>query len=439
MTLQGALRFDRAWSYFLPQTLPASNYLPFTVSYPRTEGVRGYKDLTPRFGVAYDVFGNAKTAIKFNMGKYLEATSNAVGFYSATNPINRLTTSSGLRTWNDRNGNFWPDCDLLNMSPNLECGQGSTNFGQEVFTSNVDEAALGGWGVRPSDWGITVSLQHEVLPRVSVEVGYTRRWLQHFIVADNLVVTAADFGQFSVTAPSDSRLPNGGGYPVSGLYDVNPAFGGQSNTLSTYNDLLPTKPEQYQRYNGVTLDVSARPRNGLMFQGGINTGKTVTDNCAVRALLPEVGPLNPYCHNDPGFITRWTGLISYTIPKLDVSVSGNIRSDQGAALQANWSAPLSAIVPSLGRPLSANQQFAVVNLVTPGDAWGDRVNEIDIRIGKILRFGRTRTNIGFDIYNLFNSAPVLTYNQAFVPGGTWLAPLSVLTPRFAKIGAQISF
>jgi hypothetical protein len=108
-------------------------------------------------------------------------------------------------------------------------------------------------------------------------------------------------------------------------------------------------------------------------------------------------------------------------------------------LQANWSAPLSAIVPSLGRPLSANQQFATVNLITPGETWGDRVNEVDVRVGKIFRLGRTRTNVGLDVYNLFNSAAVLTYNQVFVPGGPWLAPLSVLTPRFAKIAAQISF
>ena len=239
LTLQGALRFDRSWSYFAPQTLPASNYLPFTVSYPKTEGVRGYKDLTPRLGLAYDLFGNAKTALKVNLGKYLEASSNGVGFYSTTNPINRLTTTSGLRTWSDVNGNFIPDCDLLNMSPNQECGQGSALFGKEVFTSNVDPAAMGGWRVRPSDWGLTASVQQEVLPRVSVEVGYTRRWLQHFVVTDNLVVTAADFGQFSVTAPSDSRLPGGGGYSVAGLYDVNLAFGGQSNTLATFNDLLP--------------------------------------------------------------------------------------------------------------------------------------------------------------------------------------------------------
>jgi hypothetical protein len=439
MTLQGALRYDHAWSYFAPQTLPASNYLPFSVSYPRTEGVRGYDDLSPRFGVALDLFGNAKTAVKFNMGKYLEASSNGVGFYSTTNPINRLTTTSGIRTWNDANGNFTPDCDLLNMGPNGECGQGSTAFGREVFASTVDPAALGGWGVRPSDWGITASVQQEVLPRVSVEVGYTRRWLQHFVVTDNVIVTAADFGQFSVTAPLDSRLPNGGGQPVSNLYDVGLAFGGQSNTVATFNDLLPTNPRQYQRYNGLTVDVSARPRNGLLLQGGFNAGKTVTDNCDVRTLLPEIGPLNPYCHNEPGVITRWTGLMSYTIPRVDVSVSGTIRSDQGAPLQANWSAPLSAIVPSLGRVLSANQQFAVVNLITPGDVCGDRVNEVDLRVGKILRFGRTRTNVGLDIYNLFNSAATLTYNQTFVPGGPWLAPLSVLTPRFVKIGAQVSF
>ena len=221
-----------------------------------------------------------------------------------------------------------------------------------------------------------------------MEVGYTRRWLQHFVVTDNLIVTAADFGTFGVTAPPDSRLPDGGGYPVSGLYDVNLAFGGQFNNLLTFNDLLPENPRQYQHYDGITLDFSARPRNGLLFQGGINTGKTVTDNCEVRTRLPEVAPLNPYCHNEPGFITRWTGLMSYTIPRIDVSVSGTIRSDQGAPLQANWNAPLSAIVPSLGRPLSANQQFATVNLVAPGEVWGDRVNEVDIRIGKIVRIGR---------------------------------------------------
>ncbi len=439
MTVQGALRFDHAWSYFPSQTLPVTNYLPFSVTYPETEGVRGYKDISPRVGVAYDLFGDGKTSLKVSIGRYLEAASNGVGFYSTTNPISRLTTTSGLRAWNDLNGNFIPDCDLLNMAANGECGPGTPTFGKEVFTTNVDPAAMGGWGVRPSDWGVTASVQRQLLPRVSAEATYTRRWLSHFVVSDNVLVDRTDFAPFSVIAPSDPRLPGGGGYAVSDLYDVNNNRFGQSNVLATFSDFLPGSPLQYQRYNGVLLTVSSRPRNGLMFQGGINTGKTVTDNCAVRSLLPEIGPLNPYCHSEPGLITRWTGLWSYVIPKIDVNVSGNIRSDQGAPLQANWAAPNTAVAPSLGRNLSGGLPNATINLVKPGDVWGDRVNEFDLRFAKILRFGRTRVSAGVDIFNVFNSAAVLTYNQAFVPGGTWLAPLSVLTPRFVKISAQLNF
>src|SRR5207248_9713237 len=131
--------------------------------------------------VAYDVFGNAKTALKVNLGKYLEASSNGVGFYSTTNPISRLTTTSGLRTWSDVNGNFIPDCDLLNMSPNQECGQGSTLFGKEVFTSLVDSAAIGDCGLLPSDWGIVASLEQQLLALVSLLVSYTCRSLKHVV------------------------------------------------------------------------------------------------------------------------------------------------------------------------------------------------------------------------------------------------------------------
>ena len=80
-----------------------------------------------------------------------------------------------------------------------------------------------------------------------------------------------------------------------------------------------------------------------------------------------------------------------------------------------------------------------VNLIEPGTVWGDRVNEINLRLAKIVRFGRTRTNIGFDIYNVLNSNAVLTYNQTFVPNGTWLRPNSVLSPRFVKFSAQVDF
>jgi hypothetical protein len=144
-------------------------------------------------------------------------------------------------------------------------------------------------------------------------------------------------------------------------------------------------------------------------------------------------------------VTRFTALGSYTIPTIDVQIGGTVRSDKGAMLAANWAAPNSAISPSLGRNLSNNAPNATVNLITPGTLYGDRVNELDLRFAKNIRIGRTRTSLGIDVYNVFNSAAVLTYNQTFVlptvanPAGSWLAPNSVLQARFFKVSAQIDF
>jgi hypothetical protein len=153
---------------------------------------------------------------------------------------------------------------------------------------------------------------------------------------------------------------------------------------------------------------------------------------------------NPYCHSDPGSVTKATALGSYTVPKVEVLVSGTLRSDQGAFLNANWNAPVALVSAALGRPAAVVGNTVPIALVAPGEVWGDRVNALDLRFAKILRFGSVRYNIGFDIINVTNSGAVLTYNQTFnpapaTPSQTWLAPLSVLTPRFFKLGAQIDF
>jgi hypothetical protein len=441
MTLQGAVRYDRAWSYYPEQRVGPTRFLTEGLVFERSDGVKGFNDITPRGGVAYDVFGNGKTSLKVNVGRYLEAAA-ALGIYSAPNPVSRISTTAS-RSWTD-NGNFVPDCDLLNpAAQDLRASGGDfcaplsdQNFGKPVFSNSIDPDILGGWGVRSGDWQIGASIQQEVLPRVSVEVGYYRRWLQGFNVTDNLMVSASDFDRFSITAPQDPRLPGGGGYVIDNLYNVTPSlFGRTSNFMTNAKDF----GEQYQRYNGFLINVSGRLRGGLNVQGGLNTGKTVTDNCAIREALPENGTVNPYCHNGPGFVTRASGLAAYTLPKVDVSVSGTFRSDQGLPLSANYAVPAAAVLPSLGRPLAGNAPNVTVNLLEPGAMWGDRINEIDLRVAKILRFGRTRTNIGIDIYNVLNSSAVLTYNQTFVLGGRWLTPLQVLTPRFAKFSAQIDF
>lgn len=458
MTLQGALRFDRNWSFSPAQTIPASAFLASPLVFPETPGVTGYKDISPRGGVAYDLFGNGKTAVKVNFGKYLEPTSNNNN-YILSNPISRIATTTN-RGWTDSNNNFVPDCDLrspaaqnLTASGGDICGQmNAQTFGTATqTTANIDPRILSGWGVRSNDWQIGASVQQQLLPRVSVEIGYFRRWLNNFTITDNLLTTAADYTPYSITAPPDPRLPGGGGYTISGLNNIVPGkFGQTSNNITLADDI----GDQYQRYNGLLLNVSARLGAGLQFQGGINTGQTVQDNCAVRAQVPElttgagvspaVSPGNPNCHSDPGFITKATALGSYTVPKIDVSVAGTLRSDQGGVLAANWNAPVGLVSQALGRPAAVVGPTVPISLVAPGQVWGDRVNALDLRFAKILRFGRARYNIGVDVINVTNSNAILTYNQNFNTAITtgsqaWLAPTSVLTPRFVKLGAQIDF
>ena len=134
---------------------------------------------------------------------------------------------------------------------------------------------------------------------------------------------ASLYDPFSIVVPVDSRLPNGGGQTLSGLYNLNPAgVSVSANNLVTSASNYGT---QSQYSNSVSLTLSARPRNGLLLQGGFNTAQTVLDYCDIRKAVPEVtviigtptmSPTNPYCHQNTGFIKRFTALGSYTCRRL---------------------------------------------------------------------------------------------------------------------------
>ena len=143
MTVQGALRYDHAWSYFPEATVGPVRFFPTPVTYPYTKGVTGYHDLTPRAGIAFDVFGTGKTAVKANMGRYLEAAQNG-GLFIASRPSGRLQTTT-TRSWTDANKNFVADCDLLNgAQQDLRstggdfCGANAiATFGKPVFDAGL--------------------------------------------------------------------------------------------------------------------------------------------------------------------------------------------------------------------------------------------------------------------------------------------------------------
>ena len=467
LTLQGGVRFDRARSWFPEQQEGPSRFLPVAIVIPETRGVDSYKDISPRMGVSYDVFGTGTTAVKMTIGRYLEGAGVA-GHYANTNPSLRMPqttstfgTAGVTRAWSDTNQNFVPDCDL--SDPGAQdaraaggdlCGVVSnTNFGRNVLTNNFDARLLNGWGVRPSDWNLGVTIQQQIGRRSSVDVTYSRRWYRGFSVVDNLALQPSDLTPFSIVAPLDRRLPGGGGYVVAGLYDVVPEKAGVVDNLVT--DSAAYGP-WYQYFNGLDVTINARIGRSFTVMGGTSTGQTVTDNCAVRADLPElsttttgtsafgaglnpsaVTTVSPYCHVAYGVLTQLRGLASYTIPKIDVQLAATFQSKPGAMLAANYAVPNAAVAPALGRNLSGNAANVTVNLLAPGTMYGDRLNQFDFRVARSVKWGRSRTLIALDVYNLLNSSAVLTYNNTFVPGGPWLQPLTILTPRFLKITAEI--
>ena len=120
-------------------------------------------------------------------------------------------------------------------------------------------------------------------------------------------------------------------------------------------------------------------------------------------------------------------------------LSGTFQSSPAEPLQANWTVSSAIVAQTLGRPLSGGAQNITVNLLAPEEMRGPRVNQLDLRIGKVLRFGSQRATVSLDMFNALNSDTVLTYNQNFSPGGAWLVPTTVLTARTAKITVQYDF
>jgi hypothetical protein len=170
-----------------------------------------------------------------------------------------------------------------------------------------------------------------------------------------------------------------------------------------------------------------RPQRGFSLQGGLSSGRTTMDNCEVAAQVPEsltglpvlndvnTGAQFPaqYCRQQSPFLTQVKFLGSYEIPKIDVLVSGALQSVPGPQVLGNFVATNALVSPSLGRPLAGGAANVTVNVVPPGGMYGDRRNQLDLRVGKLLRFGRTRTKVNLDINNVLNANPVLTENPSF--------------------------
>jgi hypothetical protein len=441
-TINAGLRYDQFRTSYDAIHVEPTRWLPVARDYPGAE-VLNWRDLSPRLGFSWDLFGNGKTALKATVNRYVLQEGKLQT--SAVHPVVAATNSIS-RTWRDANGDFVVQGDPLNPALNGELGPSpNANFGKPITTLRFDPEWAGGYGVRPFNWETSISVQHELIPRLSVNAAYFRRAYGNFIVTDNVLVGPEHYDSYCVSAPVDSRLP-GGGQRICGLYDLSPTRLGLVDQVRTRSS---NYGNQYEHWNGADLTLNARLQNGLLLQGGLSTGKRVTDNCDVVQKVDN--PSTYQCHQESPFLTQLKFLGLYTLPWQELQISATFQHSRpdptGGArftamgMSASYVATNAVIAPSLGRNLSAGAAgSATINLVEPGEMYLDYSNQLDWRLARTFRIRGLRVQGQFDVYNVFNANPVLRYNTAYgTTGASWLVPQALLPGRLIRVGTQITF
>ena len=395
-TLSGAIRFDHAMSSYpstcvqgiangVSQGSASEPYVPVQLG-GQYAGQKGYctvasdgvsySDFTPRWAVAWDLFGTGKTSVKFNMGKYLSGAGIS-GIYADANPAQR-TVNEYVRTWTDVDGDRVVDCDLLNFNaqtvvggdvcggPTSVAGQDSVRYGRDplslddagtpiglattqcgrreggipadvkAYCDVYGESLLDGSGKRRSEWQFSLGIQHELLPRFSAEVTYNRRSYSNLTVTDTLGIgcdrfngtqdmracqdgflnfTATNYGFFSALAPSNPLLPGGGGYVIRGLSNQNATLPtGRPSAVTIMDELAYTS--NFVDTNFVWRGTDKWHLRGLRINGGTTTGRAVRDQCYTMLDGPDVKQhdgTTPSCNPYTRWETSVRGTASYTI------------------------------------------------------------------------------------------------------------------------------
>jgi Carboxypeptidase regulatory-like domain len=484
VTLNLGLRFDAFYA-----SIPAYN-LGYSLLTPnRNYTVPSYnsvqqKDLTPKIAAAWDVMGDGKTAIKVNISKYVLGESLvASNPLIALSPFNTILT--GTRTWSDTNGNFIPDCNLSN--PNA---QGPTQTGANFAVDSCGPAnpalyanspttqpaglssSRYGWNVRPYAWEFDITAQHELGKGVSVYGGYFRRWFGNFLVTDDLNHAASDYETFSISPGSIPASPAsaGGAALPSNIYTQQfmvqkpGTINGASPEVGLSDQLYPGS-NVTDHWNGFDFSLNARLGGGVILQGGTSTGRQVTNLCGVTSVDPAmlnslgatVGGVGAVgvggvavssassCAVTQAWLTQLKFLASYTVPKINVQLGAAYQNIPGLELAATYAEPNSDIARPVSQGGLGHLPFGAVSasattalaIIPPETNYYNRLNQLDLRLGKILKFGgKTRMNLSLDLYNLFNAGTITAASFSYT---TWLAPSSVIAPRLAKVSMTFDF
>jgi len=451
------LNYGLRWEYFA-SGIPEETAGAGRFASERTFGpikMPTWTSLSPRAGVVYDLFGNQKTAIKFSFGKFMQA--GTTGFSNSYNPL-ALTTANV--NWTDLNNDGVPQgergCTYLNPGCELNLAQLPAGFGvANIATFDPDIK-------RMYNLESTLSIQHELLPRLSVSAGWYHRSYHNLRRRTNTLQSFNDYTPFTMWSPID-------GSPIT-YYNVSAA---KVSAVSTVDELAP---DRTMVYNGYEYNLNARLGHGITLFGGGMVERMLANVCDEKA--------NPnlllYCDQSqsglpwrsqfklaasvpvgygftvsmalqslPGYlfgtsaqyaltgVSGPSGITTNNPPNGASTVWLISRTTRYSACPGN-SATQGCVVGNLVNPNMTVASMSVP-LVAPMTEYGDRINQLDLNVVRAFHAGRMNIQPKLDLFNLLNVAPVFAVRGLNYGTAAYRQPSSVLSGRAIQFGAIIRF
>ena len=451
ISLSGGLRWDYFNGVAPDQWSPPANWVPARLTLAQ-ENIPKWSDVNPRLGVAWDLFGNARTALKFTTGRYVDQAVAAPT--RALNPMRQISFTD-TRTWtNDIDGDRVPDPNELGPTAN-------SRFGTVVQSVRFDPAYVEGFAARPGHWNYHVSLQHELRPGLGVSGTYNFVKLFNTLLPaargaaqfgrgpDNLRWTPADFDEFTIVVPDDPRLPAElRNTTVTGLYVIKDA---SRPNVDDYRTYLKNYGDYKETYTGFDVNMNWRMGNGGTVAGGMTYGNSHINDCFV---VDDPTQLR-FCDRnvDPNSGLVRGGLQVKLLGAYPIfggwQLSGSFQSVRGPEITAAWTSTTfnnTIRFPNSSRTSLGATPTMTVQLIEPGTMYDDRLYQVDVRGSRSFGSGRTRIKLMLDLYNALNANPVLQRAAfggvdpySYPNPGTYNRPLGILEGRLFKVGAQLDF
>jgi len=371
--------------------------------------VPSYKDVSPRFGVSYDLFGDGRTAVKGSVSKYVSqfATDNV-------NAYNPMFLASDSRTWNDLNGD--------DIAQDNEIGPSNNNSFGIRQSRNPDPHLKREYSIEYSG-----AFQRQLTRGISASIAYYRRGFHRLQQSDNLLQAPSDYTPITIASPLT-------GEPLI-VYNLNRAKQGLVDILDTNT----VGDARTQTYNGIEVTGQARLGKGRLI-GGWTHDRTVIKNCSLDdpnnpiptgALIDTTG--GAFCDQTKAgmpFLDQFKLSGAYPI-WWGIQASGVLTSYPGRQLFVNYTVDRS-IIPTL------TQTSVLVPLIKPGTKYADQWNQLDVEFAKVVTLTPTRSiRFQVDLFNTLNANTVL--NQNFNYGPALDRPTEILQGRVVRLAAQLHF